>query len=283
MNYLQQILAFNDYLLYEQELSSGQIALWHALMSINNKTAWANWFTAANQTLESLSGLSRSGILKARNILKQQNLIDFTPNGRNKATSYHMCVLYMSDSKQQRNATGYSKGTQQEHNSTPLNKLNKTETKEKKMVEASRQSVFDLWQSLWGFPNAIARQDIEEWLDAYSTDLMIFAINIAGRRNVAAKGADNYLKRVFEDWHNRGIDTVEKANQAAEAHRQQVSNEMGGRISDQSKKVESLPDWAKDDYKPKKDASQALSAAEMAELDRQLADMEARNKAKEKG
>ena len=46
-------------------------------------------------------------------------------------------------------------------------------------------------------------------------------------------------------------------------------------------KTESLPDWARDDYKPKNDGSQMVSAAEMAELDRQLAEMEARNKQKE--
>ena len=91
MNYLQQILAFDDYLLYKQKLSSGQIALWRALMSINNKAGWATWFTA-NATLESLSGLSRSGINKNRNALKQ-GLIDFKSNGR-KATSYKVCVLY---------------------------------------------------------------------------------------------------------------------------------------------------------------------------------------------
>ena len=94
MNYLQQILAFDDYLLYKQKLSSGQIALWRALMSINNKAGWATWFTAANATLESLSGLSRSGINKNRNALKQLGLIDFKSNGR-KATSQGMRTLYV--------------------------------------------------------------------------------------------------------------------------------------------------------------------------------------------
>ncbi|HGF8365947.1 TPA: DNA replication protein DnaD, partial [Enterococcus faecium] len=37
MDYIRQILAFDDYLMYNQGLSSGQIALWRALMSINNK------------------------------------------------------------------------------------------------------------------------------------------------------------------------------------------------------------------------------------------------------
>lgn len=104
MNYLKQIRAFADYLLYNERLSTGQITLWYALMTINNKAHWSEWFTAANLTLESLTGLSRQGISKARNSLRQLNLIDFKSNGT-KATSYHVAQLYeesttMSDSLQ---------------------------------------------------------------------------------------------------------------------------------------------------------------------------------------
>lgn len=99
MNYLSQLQAFRDYQMFETKLSSGQIALWHALMQINNKCAWIEWFTAANQTLETLSGLSRSGINKNRNVLKQLGLIDFRSNGK-KATSYKLFKLYTSDSTQ---------------------------------------------------------------------------------------------------------------------------------------------------------------------------------------
>lgn len=118
MNYIQQIRAFDDFKLYKTRLSAGQIALWHALMSINNKTSWQEWFTAANVTLESLSGLSRSGILKDRNILKQLDLIDFRTNGR-KATSYHVCVLYVADSTQDSKQSSKHTSTQDsKHTST---------------------------------------------------------------------------------------------------------------------------------------------------------------------
>ena len=98
MNYLKQLQAFRDYQMFETELSSGQIALYYALLQINNKCSWIEWFTAANQTLETLSGLSRSGINKNRNVLKQLGLVDFESNGNRKATSYKICVLYSEDS-----------------------------------------------------------------------------------------------------------------------------------------------------------------------------------------
>ena len=55
------ILAFND-LLLSQPLSTGQIALWYALMYVNNKCGWAEWFSAPNRTLESHERLSRARI-----------------------------------------------------------------------------------------------------------------------------------------------------------------------------------------------------------------------------
>ena len=75
MNYLAEILAFYD-LVQVKQLSTGQIALWHALMAINNRCTWIEWFTVPNLTLELNTGMSRSGVLKARNALKQYGLIE---------------------------------------------------------------------------------------------------------------------------------------------------------------------------------------------------------------
>ena len=61
-------------------------------MYLNNITGWQSWFTVASSTLEFRSGLSRQGVIKARNELKQLGYIDFKTNGRN-ATSYHMKPL----------------------------------------------------------------------------------------------------------------------------------------------------------------------------------------------
>lgn len=88
MNYILEIKAFQDEVQLKQ-LSTGQIALWYALMYINNKCNWIEWFTVANRMLESNSGLSRQGILVARNALKQYGYIDFKSNGT-KATAYKL-------------------------------------------------------------------------------------------------------------------------------------------------------------------------------------------------
>ena len=91
MSYISEINALYN-LMLTQPLSTGQIVLWHALMTINNKCAWTEWFQAPNSTVELFTGLSRKGIYNARNALKQNGLIDFKTNGT-KATWYKLNTL----------------------------------------------------------------------------------------------------------------------------------------------------------------------------------------------
>ena len=124
MNYLTEILAFYG-LAQVTPLSPGQIALWHALMYINNKAGWSEWFTAPIISLELNSGLSRSGIKKCRAVLRQIGLIDFKENGANKATSYKMLCLSNSS-----RSGVHSSACSSVRSSIPLNKQNKNKTKQ---------------------------------------------------------------------------------------------------------------------------------------------------------
>lgn len=95
MSYLSIINSFWDSAT-TNPLSTGQVSLYMALLHVCNRSSWAEWFQAPNQVLSVLTGLSRSGILKARNELKQRGLIDFRERGT-KATLYRITI---ADSKQ---------------------------------------------------------------------------------------------------------------------------------------------------------------------------------------
>lgn len=99
MNYFKLIKAFYDSQMINQ-LSTGQIALWNVLVYINNQCFWQEWFTSPNQTLELLTGLSKSAILKNRNALKQAGLIDFKINGT-KACKYKIINISNQESVQE--------------------------------------------------------------------------------------------------------------------------------------------------------------------------------------
>lgn len=250
MNYIQQLRAFDDFKLYDTKLSVGQNALWYALMSINNKSNWKTWFTVANSMLENLSGLSRSGIAKDRNILRQLGLIDFKSNGR-KATSYRVCVLYMSNSVQdsvqdstqgsvQGSVQDSTQGSTQDSSTLIKHKLNKTKQED----DDGRARVLDLWQNLWGFPNAIARQDLDEWMTSLSPALVQYAIEVAGHHDVQARAADKYVGKVVQGWLDLKITTLKAAQQANTEHEQRLSNARGSRPRGQI--TETLPAWADD-------------------------------------
>ena len=114
MNYIAQINAFWDSAT-TNPLSTGQVSLYFALLHVCNRSNWIEWFAAPNQVLSVLTGLSRSGILKARNELKQRGLIDFQEKAT-KATKYKITIanstqvgmqigdtLYKHKQKQKRN------------------------------------------------------------------------------------------------------------------------------------------------------------------------------------
>lgn len=109
MNYLTIINAFWDWAT-TNPLSTGQVSLYFALLHVCNKSNWTEWFQAPNQVLSVLTGLSRSGILKARNELKQKGLIDFKERGT-KATLYKLIIANSKqkstqDSKQESKQAG---------------------------------------------------------------------------------------------------------------------------------------------------------------------------------
>jgi hypothetical protein len=92
VNYILELNAFRDWVMINRA-STGQIALWYALMSINNQTGWKEWFSVPNQTLQLMTGLSRQGLDKARNGLIQLGLIQYKKGKSNQAGQYKMISL----------------------------------------------------------------------------------------------------------------------------------------------------------------------------------------------
>lgn len=113
---------------------------------------------------------------------------------------------------------------------------------------------FDLWEQNWGWPNAIATQDLTDWVHEFGDDLVAWTIEFALRRNVSSQGANSWLRKAFDRYRQEGVSTVEEAERKAEVHRQQVDREVKQSKSrnyghhGRAKRVEELPDWAKDQH-----------------------------------
>ncbi|MEB7964656.1 DnaD domain protein [Enterococcus faecalis] len=297
MDYIKQILAFDDYLMYNQGLSSGQIALWRALMSINNKTRWSEWFTASNQTLETLAGLSRQGINKNRNVLKQLGLIDFQTNGR-KATSYHICKLYTSDSVQgslqedvrklstsnslqesvqdslqSSSETVAEKCTTQLRNSSTLYKhkqnININENININNYEDDL-GVYEFIQQAWKErPGCLLKGALGPWIKEWGPELVLHAFKVAFERKVELDGLNAYVTKVLANWRKEEVSTVEDAIKAQEKHRAKKQNNFGAnRYQNKPVRQEKVPDW----MNQANGEEEKVSPEEQAELDRQIKD-----------
>lgn len=129
MNYISLINLFWDSAM-TNPLSTGQVSLYMALLHVCNRSNWTEWFQVPNQVLSVLTGLSRSGILKARNELKQRGVIDFKERGT-KATLYKIIAeskqVSVQDSVQNSTQNSVRNSVQ---NSSTLYKQNKNKTKQ---------------------------------------------------------------------------------------------------------------------------------------------------------
>ncbi|MCG0748024.1 hypothetical protein IMAU60057_01725 [Lactiplantibacillus plantarum] len=111
----------------------------------------------------------------------------------------------------------------------------------------TREQVINDWTNLWGFPNGVARPEIDEWLVALKPELVAYAIQIAGEHDVQSRGALKYLRAVIKGWQQRKITTLAQAKQAIADHDKRLANanKPGGYSKPRRKEI--MPKWAQSD------------------------------------
>ena len=200
MNYIAEIKAFYDRLELNP-LPSPAIALWHALMSIANKTGWQQEFTVAVSVLVLKSGLNAQAIKRARNRLEQDGFITWRSRGGNQSAIYHMNSLVVQNS--------IENVPQCEPQSVPINKHKLNETYKPPISPVERFEDF-----LSAYPKDCNRYLTETaYIDLLMTGkvtedaLVECALNYAEScriletREKYVKNAENFLKEfVFEKY-----------------------------------------------------------------------------------
>lgn len=120
MNYVTQLNAFFR-VAGSLELSSSARMLYLSLLNKNNSLAWIRSFTCTASELESLSGLSTSGLQRARKQLVDKKVITYSKRGSNKAPRYSIPELLDNFLKVILNDT-----PNDSPNNTPVNTPNST-------------------------------------------------------------------------------------------------------------------------------------------------------------
>ena len=269
--------------------------MWHALVYQCNQLGWPSEFNMPNRTLETLTGLSRNGISKSRNVLKQSGLIDFKSNGTKASTYKVINISTMSNNVQDSVQGSGQKGVQGSgqkgvqgsgQNSGTYLRLDKTkQDKTKDSLSdggAHETNAFTEWQKVWGFPNAIAQGDLVNWVQEFGDDLVCWVISYAARRAVQAKAADGYLEKTLSHYRGAGISTVEQAEAEAKQHAETAkANAPRPQQTRYGKprRQEATPEWMNPSYEAPK---QEVTDDQKKELAENLAALEELRKQKEK-
>ena len=145
MNYLKEILAFNNWIEYNSQINKSDICLWYALIDLANRFNWAE-FTVPISRIILKSKLKRDAIYRSRNKLKQFGILDFKERSGNQCAIYKMnsvaSIYATQNAIQEVSVSQYA--TQNATQSATINKTKnqKLKTKNKKEIKKKKFGEF---------------------------------------------------------------------------------------------------------------------------------------------
>ena len=160
MKYLSEINAFYDSL-ETNRLNANDIALWHALISVANKTNWQSEFTVAIMVLEIKSGLNRQSVFRARNKLRDCKYISFRQRGGNQSAMYTINSLVYHTDTQSDTQSDTQGDTQGDTQSDTINRLEEKRLEKEKKTKAKKD--FESLLDDKGFSDEL-KTAIYDWL-----------------------------------------------------------------------------------------------------------------------
>ena len=233
MNYLKQIRAFDSW----EELNplpDKSYRLWYKLMAIANNAHWPDELSVPVLKLQSeLHTTSKQTVINARNALVQAGRIQVTKGKHGKAALYRIIPfpednVGLPNGRDSGKGSGRGTGLPNGRDSGTYIKQNKTKQNDSSNSNThTHEDVFNFWQQKlnWGFPNGIVMADLTGWITEFGPDLVIFALTIAGKKQVTAGAADSFLSSVFNSWRQQHISTLEQAQKANESHEKNTYNQ----------------------------------------------------------
>ncbi|QXN28062.1 DnaD domain protein [Lactiplantibacillus plantarum] len=264
MDYFKQRRAYRNFKMYEASVSNGQNNLYRELLDYANDEGKLDvQFRMKNSALLSLTGLSEPGLDKARNSLVQLGLIKYVRGKKNvKPPEYRIINLYSrsagyptsnpTTSHKSRptgldevgQPVGQGGGQPVEHKELTSTDPYLTDTDSYDDDEGvTREQVINDWTNLWGFPNGIARPEIDEWLEEFNPEVIAYAIWVAGEHQIGSNACLKYVRAIVAGWKKRNITTLEQAKKAAANHDDRMKSERKPSGYSKPRRKEVTPKW----------------------------------------
>ncbi len=298
MNYIKLLNSFYDRL-ETNLLSTSAIALWHALVHVNNKAGWPEEFTVAVSVLCVKTGLSERTINNARNDLKINGYIDFRSRKGNKSAVYIVRDLsamvagnvsyrepvsaIVADSLSGNASDNLSDSSSD--NASALFKLNETKQNETKQLQQKR-SMADILRDpefakvtqFYGENIGMINKAISDELDAMCTFLNAELVLLALKESVLANANNKikYTHSILKNWKSQNfktVDDVEQHEKRKEQIGQQRSNvkRYGG-----TTREEIVPDWFIKQQQEQSSMPEEKESKTSEELDAKRRELQAR-------
>lgn len=292
MDYFKQRRAYRNFKMYEASVSNGQNNLYRELLDYANDEGKLDvQFRMKNSALLSLTGLSETGLDKARNSLVQLGLIKYVRGKKNvKPPEYRIINLYSRSAgyptsnpttSHKSRPTGLDKvgqpvgqggGQPVEHKELTSTDPDLTDTDSyDDDAGVTREQVINDWTNLWGFPNGIARPEIDEWLEEFKPEVIAYAIWVAGEHQIGSNACLKYVRAIVAGWKKRNITTLEQAKKAAANHDDRMKSERKPSGYSKPRRKEVTPKWMQNgasqaDYKPNSSDNQQEDMSDEAFL-----------------
>ncbi|WP_436669919.1 DnaD domain protein [Lactiplantibacillus plantarum] len=264
MDYFKQRRAYRNFKMYEASVSNGQNNLYRELLDYANDEGKLDvQFRMKNSALLSLTGLSEPGLDKARNSLVQLGLIKYVRGKKNvRPPEYRIINLYSrsagyptsnpTTSHKSRptgldevgQLVGQGGGQPVEHKELTSTDPDLTDTDSyDDDAGVTREQVINDWTNLWGFPNGVARPEIDEWLEEFKPEVIAYAIWVAGEHQIRPNACLKYVRAIVAGWKKRNITTLEQAKKAAANHDDRIKSERKPSGYSKPRRKEVTPKW----------------------------------------
>jgi len=211
---------FMDWLMLN-EMSTGEIALWHTLMNIGNRVGQKSIFNAPTSTVMKLTGLSKQGLTDARKKLIKRGFISYEKGGQNKAPIYEMIPLhkvfnhYFSFAKEEDQAGNLTSDLTQ--NLTPhldedlsqeltIHKEQSTKKKRRGGSGRASSSLCKTYEENINKLTPLIQKELMGWIDDMGEDIVEEALVITVKKGGKTF---SYLEKVLEQWQQVGLKTLE--------------------------------------------------------------------------
>lgn len=298
MNYIKLLNSFYDRL-ETNLLSTSAIALWHALVHVNNKAGWPEEFTVAVSVLCVKTGLSERTINNARNDLKIGGYIDFRSRKGNKSAVYvvrdlsAMVAGNFSDNrtlsaidadKPSGNASDNLSDSSSDNASAllKLNEIKQNETKEpqqkRSMADILRDPEFAKITQFYGENIAMMNQAISDELNAMCDFLNAELVLLALKESVLANASNNikYTHAILKSWKIQNFKTVADVEQQEKRKEQLGQQKSNTRRFGGSAREETLPEWYQVHKQESSNQDERKETASESEIDAKRRELQAK-------